>query len=205
METVSEVNAVPRTLVDTETYRKLIDERVYPHIEGLELKWVECGNDKGVLSIDIPAQLASARPFVIPPPIRKDSPLVPALAVPVRRGDQTVLWSRQEAHRRLSAGWMAIGAPTADDSGVHRATEESIALHGNTADRSKTQRILAAMPFGASWLRMLQGRPTMRRVKADITRAIDAAWDALITDNDINSAILSWRTRTLRSWTASAD
>ncbi|SHN38525.1 hypothetical protein [Actinacidiphila paucisporea] len=65
------------------------------------------------------------------------------------------------------------------------AAEESVALHGNTADRSKTQRILAAMPFDAPWLRMFQGRPTMRRVRADVTRAIDTAWDALITDNDI--------------------
>ncbi|WNI20264.1 AlbA family DNA-binding domain-containing protein [Actinacidiphila sp. ITFR-21] len=185
VETVSEVNAVPRTLVDTETYRKLIDERVYPHIEGLELKWVECGNGKGVLSIDIPAQPASARPFVIPPPTRKDSPSVAGLAVPVRRGDQTVFWSRQETHRQLSAGWMAIGAPATDDSGVRRAAEGSVALHGNTADRSKAQRILAAMPFDAPWLRMLQGRPTMRRVRADVTRAIDTAWDSLIADNDI--------------------
>ncbi|MFF2374962.1 helix-turn-helix domain-containing protein [Streptomyces xiamenensis] len=185
VETVSDVNAVPRTLVDTETYRKLIDGRVYPHIEGLELRWVECGGGRGVLSIDIPAQPASARPFVIPPPIGKDSPSVAGLAVPVRRGDQTVFWSRQEAHRRLSAGWMAIGAPAADDSGAHRAAEGSVALRGNTADRSKAQRILAAMPFDAPWLRMLQGRPTMRRVRADVTRAIDTAWDALIADDDI--------------------
>ncbi|MCX4411200.1 hypothetical protein OG840_59440 [Streptomyces sp. NBC_01764] len=185
VETVSKVNAIPRALVDTETYRKLIDERVYPHIEGLELRWVECGDDKGVLSIDIPAQPASARPFVIPPPTKKDSQTGTGLAVPVRRGDQTVFWSRQEAHRRLSAGWMAIGAPAADDNGVHRAAEESVALHGNTADRSKAQRILAAMPFDAPWLRMLQGRLPMRRVRADVTLAIDTAWDALIADNDI--------------------
>jgi hypothetical protein len=176
VETIDEVRAVPRALVDTETYCKLIDERVYPRIEGLELSWVSRGDDRGVLIIDVPAQPASARPFVIPPPTKKGSPqAVEGLAVPVRRGDRTVFWSRPEAHRLLSAGWMAIGAPTADDD----------ALRGNAADRSKAQRILAAMPFDAPWLRVLQGRLPMRRVRWDVRKAIDTAWDALIADNDI--------------------
>ncbi|MGW6214999.1 hypothetical protein [Streptomyces sp. NPDC055109] len=70
-------------------------------------------------------------------------------------------------HVRLSA-YMAIGAPAADDDGVHQKADDSVALHGNTADRSKAQRILAAMPFDAPWLRMLQGQLPMGRVRADV-------------------------------------
>lgn len=183
VETVSKVSAVPRTLVDTETYRKLIDDRVYPHIEDLELRWVECGEGKGVLSIDIPAQPASARPFVIPAPTGKDAKSVTGLAVPVRRGDQTVFWSGPEAHRRLSAGWMAIGAPAADDSGAYRAAEVPAAPGEDAADRSKAQRILAAMPFDTPWLRFLQSRPPMRRIGVELRQSIDKARDDLLVDD----------------------
>ncbi|MFB8039028.1 helix-turn-helix domain-containing protein [Streptomyces sp. NPDC056004] len=147
VETVSEVSAVPRALVDTETYRKLIDGRVYPHVEGLELRWTECNEGKGVLSIDIPAQPASARPFVIPAPTGKDQKSATGLAVPIRRGDQTVFWSAPEAHRRLSAGWMAIGAPAADDGSAER---DIVPPAKDAADRSKAQRILAATPAARS-------------------------------------------------------
>ncbi|MFG2632100.1 helix-turn-helix domain-containing protein [Streptomyces sp. NPDC048473] len=180
VETISEVSAVPRTLVDTETYRKLIDDRVYPHIEGLELRWTERSEGKGVLSIDIPAQPASARPFVIPAPTGKDAKSVTGLAVPVRRGDQTVFWSAPEAHRRLSAGWMAIGSPAADDGGAYR---DSVPPAEDAADRSKAQRILAAMPFDAPWLRFLQSRPPMPRVKVEFSQAIHQARDDLRADD----------------------
>lgn len=108
VETVSEVNPVPQGRVNVDTYRKLIDERVFPQIQGLRLHWIDRGDNRGVLSIDIPAQPHAARPFVIPAPTGKNRNSSVGIAIPVRRGDRTVFWSPPEAHRHLSAGWMVI-------------------------------------------------------------------------------------------------
>ncbi|KOU92409.1 hypothetical protein ADK92_27890 [Streptomyces sp. XY533] len=180
VETISEVTPVPRALVSTDTYRKLIDERVFPQVQDLELTWIDRSEGKGVLSIDIPAQPAAARPFVIPAPTGKDEKSATGLAVPVRRGDRTVFWSGPEAHRRLSAGWMAIGSPSADDSSALGALEKSPAA---LPDRAKAQRILVAMPFDAPWLRFMQSQSPMRRVRVEVTQAVDKALDDLLFDD----------------------
>ncbi|MGW4981630.1 AlbA family DNA-binding domain-containing protein [Streptomyces mirabilis] len=180
VETVSEVTPVPRTLVNTDTYRKLIDERVFPQVQDLELTWIDRGDGKGVLSIDIPVQPAAARPFVIPAPTGRDEKSVGGLAVPVRRGDRTVFWSAPEAHRRLSAGWMAIGSPAADDSSMAVAPDETPTA---APDRAKAQRILVAMPFDAPWLRFMQNRPPMRRVRVEVTQAVEETLRKILSDD----------------------
>lgn len=183
VETVSHVAPVPRALVNTDTYRKLIDERVYPQVQDLELTWIGRGEGKGVLVIDIPAQPAAARPFVIPAPTGKDERPAGGFAIPVRRGDRTAFWSAAEAHRRLSAGWMAIGAPTADDTTPQDVSGAAAAADTAAPDRAKAQRILTAMPFDAPWLRFLQTQTPMRRVKVEYTQALDKALDDLLFDD----------------------
>lgn len=178
VETITEVTPVMRTLVNTDTYSKLIDERVFPQVQDLELNWIDCGEGKGVLSIDIPVQPAAARPFVIPAPTGKDARSV-GFAVPVRRGDRTEFWSGPEAHRRLSTGWMAIGSPAADDGKALKAPGDAT----SGPDRAKAQRILVAIPLDAPWLRFMQSQPPMRRIRVEVTQAIDKAWDDLLTDD----------------------
>ncbi|WP_351233768.1 hypothetical protein [Streptomyces sp. NPDC002133] len=179
VETVSEVNPVPRERVNVDTYRKLIDERVFPQIQGLRLDWIDRGDDKVVLSIDIPAQPHAARPFVIPAPTGKNGSSSVGIAIPVRRGDRTVFWSPPEAHRHLSAGWMVIGAPSEDEAGAPETAKEPAAA----LDRAKAQRILTAVSFEAQWLRSMQSRPPMRRVRFEYTQAVGKALDDLRYDD----------------------
>ncbi|MGW1887594.1 hypothetical protein [Streptomyces sp. NPDC001970] len=50
-------------------------------------------------------------------------------------------------------------------------------------DRVKAQRILAAIPFDAPWLRFMQSQSPMRRVTCEYTRAVGDALDGLRYDD----------------------
>jgi hypothetical protein len=100
-EIIDELRPVPRALVDLDRHRKLIRERVLPPPRNLTVEWIDCGNDTGVLMIDVPAQPLTSMPHVVSGPARgRDS-----VAVPMRDGDGTQWLQQAEMQRLLAAGW----------------------------------------------------------------------------------------------------
>ena len=63
-EIIDLVRPVPRAVVDIDRHRKLLD-RIIPVPRYVSVDWVDCGDGKGILVIDVPAQppayLAAAR------------------------------------------------------------------------------------------------------------------------------------------------
>jgi hypothetical protein len=100
-EVVSELGPIPRAKVDVDQYRKIIRERVMPPPRGLRVEWLDCGNARGILVIDIPAQSRAGLPFVIPGPSGNDKTNKLSIAVPVREADGTH-WLPQSEIRRLA-------------------------------------------------------------------------------------------------------
>jgi len=117
-------------MVDTDRYRKLIRERVMPPPRGLTVGWIDCGDGKGVLVIDVPAQPSARLPHVVPGPSRAAKVSRLSVAVPVREADGTHWLPQQELQRLLAAGWMATGGPSEEvlssliDKAVSAARQE---------------------------------------------------------------------------------
>ena len=61
------VSPFDRSLVDDSRYRNILDEWVYPSIDALRLEWWNShdGSGKGIVSIEVPIQNVSKRPFLI--------------------------------------------------------------------------------------------------------------------------------------------
>ncbi|WP_328541174.1 hypothetical protein OHT17_50930 [Streptomyces sp. NBC_00371] len=170
VEIVSELAPVPRACVDLDRHRKLIDQRVIPTVRGLDVVWVDCADDKGVLLIDIPAQPPVSLPFVVPGPNGTGKTSESTAAVPMRRGDRTDWLPRFEIQRLLAAGWAVTGGPAVESPAV------------NAADRAKSSHILEAIPRDAQWINTLgQGAP-LNRVPTWLGAAIDDAHKALTRD-----------------------
>jgi hypothetical protein len=111
-EIIAALRPVPRGLVDTDRYRKLIRERVIPPPRGLAVDWVDCGDGKGVLISDVPAQPPARLPRVVPGPSRTPRVSRLSVAVPVREADGTHWLPQPELQRLLAAGWTATGGPS---------------------------------------------------------------------------------------------
>lgn len=74
--------------------------------------WIDCGNDSGVLVIDVPAQPSACLPYVVPGPARAAAAGSVSVAVPVREADATPWLPQAEIQRLLAAGWTATGGPS---------------------------------------------------------------------------------------------
>ncbi|MGO9081662.1 MAG: hypothetical protein ACLQDY_21895 [Streptosporangiaceae bacterium] len=78
----------------------------------MSIEWVDCGQDSGVLVIDVPAQPTACLPYVVPGPTRTGSVSRISVAVPVREADATPWLPQAEIQRLLAAGWTATGGPS---------------------------------------------------------------------------------------------
>jgi hypothetical protein len=111
-EVVDSVRPVPRNLVDLDRHRKLIRERVIPPPRDVDVRWIDCGSDKGILVIDVPAQPSARVPHVVPGPTRSADVSRLSVATPIREADATVWLPQAEIQRLLAAGWTATGGPS---------------------------------------------------------------------------------------------
>jgi len=107
-EILDQIRPVPREQVDLDRHRKLLD-RITPGPLYVTVDWIDRGDGKGILFIDVPAQPPACLPYIVPGPARtgKDSQQVGAL--PVRDGDRTRWLTVPDLQRLLAAGWSQKG------------------------------------------------------------------------------------------------
>jgi Schlafen, AlbA_2 len=121
-EIIEELKPVPASLVDTDRYRKLVRERVQPHIRNLSIEFYVVEDERGVLVIDIPQQQEADKPFVVSGLDGKKAPT--AVGVPIRDADATQWLTHSGLQRLLSAGWNASNSPRPD---VIKAVHDAVA------------------------------------------------------------------------------
>lgn len=121
-DTAAEHRPVPKSLVNWDAYRMIIDNLVYPPVERLEAMWLpdDPSADVGVLAIVIPPQAESLKYFVVAEIHTNDDPTLPgALGVPVRRGADTTWLGREAIHTYIrEARWLGQHGPAISDRGV---------------------------------------------------------------------------------------
>jgi endonuclease III-like uncharacterized protein len=65
-EEVERVRPIDKKLVNVEQYNSVINDWIYPKVDGVEIKWFPLKeNDKGILIIKIPLQKENKKPFLI--------------------------------------------------------------------------------------------------------------------------------------------
>lgn len=65
-EEINEINSIDKSLIDTNQYNNVINDWIYPKIDGVEIKWITMKEDnKGILIIKIPPQRVNQKPFLI--------------------------------------------------------------------------------------------------------------------------------------------
>ncbi|MEU6285954.1 hypothetical protein [Streptomyces sp. NPDC046988] len=170
-ELISELRPIPRSLVDLDRHRKFIYERIVPTVRDLNVEWIVCEEQKGVLCIDIPAQPAGSRPFAVPGPNSgRGNSNETSVAVPLRTGDGTHWLPKGELQRLLAAGWAATGGP-----------EVAPVIHNQTPDRIKAARLIEAIPVDAPWIKA-QKNVSMHRVPAWVSEAAFTAQQRVTDD-----------------------
>lgn len=89
-EVLDRLKPIAHNLVDLDRHRKLIRERVTPSPRDICVAWIDLGNGRGVLYIDIPEQPRSNKPHLVAAPAGRDGKSHQAsIAVPIREGDGT--------------------------------------------------------------------------------------------------------------------
>ncbi len=112
-EVLDRLKPIAHTLVDLDRHRKVIRERITPSPRNVQVAWIDLGNERGVLYIDIPEQPRSNRPHLVAAPAGRDGKSHQAsVAVPIREADGTYWLPRAEVHRLLAAGWAESGGPS---------------------------------------------------------------------------------------------
>ncbi len=159
-EIIAELRPVPRATVDTDRYRKLIRERVMPPPRGLDVGWIDCGDGKGVLIIDVPAQPSTRLPHVVPGPSRAAKVSRLSVAVPVREADGTHWLPQQELQRLLAAGWTATGGPS--EEVLSSLIDKAVSARQEQAPPRPTFQIGQGDP---SWTRRFQEVATAVRAE----------------------------------------
>jgi hypothetical protein len=107
-EIIDQVRPVPHAAVDLDRHRKLLD-RIIPVPMYVAVDWIDCGDGKGILAIDVPAQPPASLPYVVPGLARTGKDAQQAGAVPVRDGDRTRWLTVADMQRLLAAGWSQKG------------------------------------------------------------------------------------------------
>lgn len=107
-EIVDQIRPVPREQVDLDRYRKLL-ERITPTPMYVAVDWIDRGDAKGILFIDVPAQPPACLPYLVPGPARSGKNGQQAGALPVRDGDRTRWLTVPDLQRLLAAGWSQKG------------------------------------------------------------------------------------------------
>lgn len=121
-EIIDELKPVPARLVNVDRHRKLVRDRVRPHVRDLTIDFYPVQDERGVLVIDIPAQPETAKPFVVPGLDGRKAPT--AVGVPIRDADATHWLDHDDLQRLLSAGWNAADGPRA---GIIDALNKAVA------------------------------------------------------------------------------
>ncbi|WP_146057804.1 RNA-binding domain-containing protein [Streptomyces sp. SM10] len=171
-EIISELRPVPRSQVNIDQYRKLIHERITPTVRALQVEWIDCGDESGILCIDIPAQPAGVMPFVVPGPSDwKGRPSGTSIAVPLRTGDGTQWLPRAELQGMLVAGW----APGGGSGGAASAAQNQV------PDQAKAARLVEAIPLDVKWV-AVQKNLSMHRVPVWVSNAAYVAQKQLSDD-----------------------
>lgn len=104
-EEIKEINFIDKALVDTGQYNNVINDWIYPKVDGAEVRWITTGDSvKGILIIKIPPQKESQKPFLIKKIVeeKKNSEII--FGYSKRKQDKSESLKIEDIHRVMKDG-----------------------------------------------------------------------------------------------------
>ncbi|MEU4314988.1 ATP-binding protein [Nocardia sp. NPDC024068] len=110
-ETISKLSPIELESDAAERYRKIIDSRVYPLVDGLKLEQFIVTEGRSILAISIPAQCEDLKPFLVQGAIVDGAYEGAFISIVRRRGEGSVPVTAPAIHAYLAAGRRILNAP----------------------------------------------------------------------------------------------
>ena len=108
-EQIKTISAFEETLVSIEQNRNIIDDRIFPNVRDVEIKWYSSKDDetKGLILIKIPPQQESDKPFLNKKIFNNERNKISETVFGFfqRRGDKIAHYELKDFHRLIQLGW----------------------------------------------------------------------------------------------------
>lgn len=102
---VKEISFIDKNLVDTEQYNSVINDWIYPKVDGVQIEWQATReSDRGILIIKIPPQRENQKPFLIKKIVeeKKNSEII--FGYSKRKQDKSESLKIEDIHRAIRDG-----------------------------------------------------------------------------------------------------
>lgn len=104
-EEIKEVNFIDKKSVDTEQYNGVINDWIFPKIDGVQIKWIVTGEvDKGILIIKVPPQGENQKPFLIKKIVEEKKNAEIMFGYSKRKQDKSESLKIEDIHRVVRDG-----------------------------------------------------------------------------------------------------
>jgi Putative DNA-binding domain len=87
--------------------RRILDHRIYPPVENLEIDFVGYGETKAIVTVFVPGQPIELRPFLVRGAIVDGKVIGSLISVVRRRGDETIDTSISALHAAIARNWVS--------------------------------------------------------------------------------------------------
>jgi hypothetical protein len=114
-EVIDRVTPVNLSLIRPQQYRGILDGRVFPPVEGLEIKVAKVGSDQGVLYVVVPLQPEELKPFLVHGAIAAGKVEGAFISIVRRRGEASIPTTAPAIHSMLAAGRALLRGTTRSD------------------------------------------------------------------------------------------
>lgn len=104
-EEVKKISFIDKNLVDTEQYNGVINDWIYPKVDGVETKWIAMEeNNKGILIIKVPPQRENQKPFLIKKTVEEKKNVEIMFGYSKRKQDKSEPLKIEDIHRAVRDG-----------------------------------------------------------------------------------------------------
>ena len=137
LDVVTAARPIERARFDVDRHERLIRSKIYPVVEGLELRWYasNAGGDRGALVIDIPRQPDEHKYFLVIEPLDDEGETSGAfVGLFIRRSDDVVPERPEDLYRLLRDGRNVFSRLDSIDARLERLESDGEAAPAVDAD-----------------------------------------------------------------------
>jgi hypothetical protein len=140
LSVASEIHEIDIANIDLAHYKQTVIERIYPLIQGIEMRWFETNPSKGILAIIIPSK--NLKLHIIRQVYNEDDKRIRGIEIPVRIDDQTFIHNAESISELFCNHISLLTAGESSDRGDSSHYQESlnnVDPHRVSATESRTQ------------------------------------------------------------------